>query len=41
MDERPYFERVGSRPDANDPYTVESVREALGGALAQLPDTTK
>ena len=41
MDERPYFEKGGSAPDPNDPYTVESVRAALRGALAQLPDTTR
>ena len=41
MDERPYFEKEGSRPDAKDPYTLESVRTALGEALAQLADTTR
>src|SRR5262249_43234963 len=36
MGERPFFEREGSAPDPDDPYTVESVRNALRGALAQL-----
>ena len=36
MDERPYFERVGAAPHADDPYTVESVRAALSDALDQL-----
>jgi hypothetical protein len=40
MDERPYFEREGSAPNAKDPYTVESVRKALGEALQRLHDTT-
>jgi hypothetical protein len=29
MGERPYFQKEGSPPDADDPYTVESVRNAL------------
>ncbi|HET9337078.1 MAG TPA: hypothetical protein VFO12_11815 [Sphingomicrobium sp.] len=37
MDERPRFEREGSPPDADDPYTVESVRKTLVEALQQLP----
>lgn len=36
MDERPYFDRAGSPPDAADPYTVESVRRALSEVLKQL-----
>jgi hypothetical protein len=36
MDERPYFERGGSAPHPDDPYTVESVRKAITAALAQL-----
>ena len=36
MGERPYFERPGSRPDPDDPYTVESVRRTLEEALRQL-----
>ena len=38
MDERPHFEREGVAANANDPYTVEGVRKALGDALAQLPE---
>jgi hypothetical protein len=41
MDERPYFEREGSAPNANDPYTVESVRTVLGEMLQQLGDATR
>ena len=36
MDERPYFQKKGAAPHANDPYTVESVRAALSAALDQL-----
>jgi hypothetical protein len=36
MGERPYFERPGSPRHPDDPYTVESVREALSGLLKQL-----
>ena len=36
MDERPHFERKGSAPDPDDPYTLESVRKALSGALTLL-----
>ena len=36
MGERPYFEKEGSPPDADDPYTVESVRHALSEVLKQL-----
>ena len=35
MGERPHFEREGS-PHPDDPYTVESVRNALTGLLQQL-----
>ena len=34
--ERPHFEREGSPPDPADPYTLESVREALAGLVEQL-----
>ena len=34
--ERPYFEREGSPPDPNDPYTFQSVRKTLAGLLEQL-----
>jgi hypothetical protein len=37
MDERPHFERDGMPPSPDDPYTLESVRLALGAALALLP----
>jgi hypothetical protein len=36
MGERPHFEKVGSAHDPEDPYTVESVRNALCGLLKQL-----
>jgi hypothetical protein len=37
MGERPYFERKGSPPHPDDPFTVESVRAALTRLLEQLP----
>ena len=33
MGERPYFEEEGSPRHPDDPYTVESVRDALSGLL--------
>jgi len=36
MGERPYFEKEGSPRNPDDPYTVESVRNALSGLLKQL-----
>src|SRR3954453_1062904 len=36
MGERPHFERPGSPSHPDDPYTVESVRNALSGLLEQL-----
>jgi hypothetical protein len=36
MDERPYFQRDGSPPHPEDPYTVESVRSALSDVVARL-----
>jgi len=36
FDERPYFEKDGSPPAPNDPYTHESVRAALKQLLAGL-----
>ena len=36
MDERPYFETEGAERDPDDPYTAESVRNALSGLLKQL-----
>jgi hypothetical protein len=35
--ERPHFEKEGSPPDADDPYTIESVRKTLAGLIKQLP----
>lgn len=37
MDERPYFQGEGS-PHPDDPYTVESVRKALGDVVKELAD---
>jgi len=37
MDERPHFEREGMPPSADDPYTIDSVRQALASALQKLP----
>ncbi len=36
MGERPYFERKGSSPHPDDPYTLASVRSTLNGLLQQL-----
>jgi hypothetical protein len=36
MGERPYFEKEGAPHHPHDPYTVESVRNALSGLLRQL-----
>jgi len=36
MGERPFFEQKGSSPHPEDPYTIESVRNALTGLLEQL-----
>jgi hypothetical protein len=36
MGERPYFEKEGTPRHPDDPYTVESVRNALSGLLRQL-----
>jgi hypothetical protein len=36
MGERPHFEKAGSPSHPDDPYTVESVRNALTGLLKQL-----
>jgi hypothetical protein len=36
MGERPYFEKAGSPRHPVDPYTIESVRNALSGLLKQL-----
>lgn len=37
MDERPHFEREGVPPDPDDPYTAETVRQALADAIKLLP----
>ena len=34
--ERPYFEREGSPPHPDDPYTFESVRDTLSALVEQL-----
>jgi hypothetical protein len=34
--ERPHFDKEGSPPDPDDPYTVESVRNALAALVKQL-----
>jgi hypothetical protein len=39
MGERPHFEREGSPRHPDDPYTVESVRNALSRLLQQLAVT--
>jgi hypothetical protein len=36
MGERPHFERQGSSPHPDDPYTIDSVRRALADALRRL-----
>ena len=36
MGERPYFERAGSQPNADDPYTTDRVRGTLSELLNQL-----
>lgn len=36
LGERPLFEKQGSPPDPNDPYTIESVRKTLSGIIGQL-----
>ncbi|WP_422929076.1 hypothetical protein [Singulisphaera sp. PoT] len=40
MGERPYFDAKGSPPDPDDPYTIESVRNALAGLLEKLAAST-
>ena len=36
FDERPHFDREGCSPDADDPYTLQSVRSALVQLLEGL-----
>ncbi len=38
MGERPFFEKKGAPADPDDPYTIESVRNALSGVLKQLSE---
>jgi hypothetical protein len=38
FDERPHFEKAGSPADADDPYTLESVRSTLMRLLEQLAE---
>jgi hypothetical protein len=40
MDERPHFNREGSPPHPDDPYTNDSVRTALGEVLTKISETT-
>ena len=40
MDERPHFNREGSPPDPDDPYTSDSVRRALGEVLTKISEAT-
>jgi hypothetical protein len=40
MDERPHFNREGSPPHPDDPYTTDSVRKALGEVLTKISETT-
>jgi hypothetical protein len=39
MDERPHFNREGSPPHPDDPYTKDSVRAALDGLLTRISET--
>jgi hypothetical protein len=34
--ERPYFEKEGSAPHPDDPYTIDSVRNTVSGLLKEL-----
>jgi hypothetical protein len=36
LQERPIFEREGSPPNPDDPYTLESVRKTLSLVIAKL-----
>jgi hypothetical protein len=36
--ERPYFQKEGSPPDADDPFTLESVRNTLSGLIERLAE---
>ena len=39
MDERPHFDRENSPSHPDDPYTIDSVRTALGEVLRQISGT--
>lgn len=39
MDERPHFNKQGSLPHPDDPYTIDSVRTALGEVLKRINGT--
>ena len=36
MDERPFFDKSGARPDPDDPYTIDAVHRLLDDALKKL-----
>jgi hypothetical protein len=40
MEERPYFNREGSPPHPDDPYTNDSVRAALNAIVTQISGAT-
>ncbi len=40
MDERPHFNREGSPPHPDDPYTKASLRMALGEVLTKISEAT-
>ncbi|MGY3534933.1 hypothetical protein [Bradyrhizobium sp. USDA 4452] len=40
MGERPYFNREGSPPHPDDPYTNDSVRTALDGIVRRISEVT-
>ena len=40
MDERPHFNREGSSPHPDDPYTNDSVRTALCEVLTKITEVT-
>lgn len=40
MDERPHFNREGSPPHRDDPYTNETVRTALGEVVTKISEAT-
>ena len=41
MEERPHFNKEGSPPHPDDPYTNDSVRAALGKVVAQISEAPK